>query len=450
MAIIAICIIAIVFIERRRLLKIVEKLEKQYPRAWKRYLSVQRVKDIRKESKDSLKKMLSVTTWQADEEKLTIQEGIFNNVDGKIRRAIESEKKRSAKEEAEKRKKYKDDKDAIIERLRQNGIACFYHFTAIENVKSIRNQGGLFSTHQLDQKCRSGEILDFVPGSTDDKAFRTELQTPSGGYVHLSFCTVHPQAVKKYKIGTSQVLLYISTDVATWRDTIFTDRNLFDGIADGGDDLNGLDKVQFDVATGSYVKKGDPNYHIYQAEIMVKDFIPARYILNIDRVASLDKYRSLRYYNPDPYKWGKYGGELMPYSENGEPLMLSKEEVQIIVIERFETENSLDVGNNSTITMPSIGTYRDFLRNSDSHQRESLNRLYNHLYGYRLHVKFNTDSKFPGDTWYMISNEMKPLFDDGLLKEGMSFQTNEVVLQDYSHPNRDDVTLAFVRVPTNT
>ena len=63
------------------------------------------------------------------------------------RKRQEEETKRKRELEEARRKaelaKYKSDKDAIIKVLQNNGIQCFYHFTARENLSSIRQLGNV-------------------------------------------------------------------------------------------------------------------------------------------------------------------------------------------------------------------------------------------------------------------------------------------------------------------
>ena len=79
----------------------------------------------------------------------------------KQKRKEEEERKRKEKEAEEKRKaeleKYKPDKEVILNLLRNNGINCFYHFTARKNLASIRELGGLYSWFNMEKN--GNEIL---------------------------------------------------------------------------------------------------------------------------------------------------------------------------------------------------------------------------------------------------------------------------------------------------
>jgi hypothetical protein len=199
----------------------------------------------------------------------------------KQKRKEEEERNRKEKEEEEKRKaeleKYKPNKEAIINLLRNNGINCFYHFTARDNLVLIRQHGGLYSWWSLKQKNIKAPFLG-------GEGFGQQLDVRHGlqDYVRLSFCDDHPMIFKHQQNGIDLVLLKIDIEVATWKDSLFSDINATDNNHHHGGSISDLKKVNFDAVKRNYVSRDDDDFKPHQAEVMVKTFIPAKYIINLD------------------------------------------------------------------------------------------------------------------------------------------------------------------------
>ena len=199
----------------------------------------------------------------------------------KRKKAEEERQKQKEKEEEERRKaelaKYKPDKNGIVKLLNDNSINCFYHFTSAENLDSIRKYGGLYSWWSLEQRNIN---VPFLGG----KGVGQDLDRKYGlqDYVRLSFCDDHPMQYKHRQDGVQLILLQIDTEVATWRDTLFSDINATDNDHQCGGTLADLQKVNFEAVKKHYVSRGDADFKPHQAEILVKTFIPVNYIKNID------------------------------------------------------------------------------------------------------------------------------------------------------------------------
>lgn len=175
------------------------------------------------------------------------------------------------------RDNYKPCKDEIKRMLDGKNIKCFYHFTSIDNLESIKRNGGLYSWWSLEQK-----KID-VPFLGGDE-FSHQLDTRYGlqDYVRLSFCDDHPMIYRHKKNGVPLVLLHIDIEVATRTDTLFSDMNATDSNHHHGGELEDLQKVDFDAVKRNYVSREDEAFKPHQAEVMVKTFIPVKYIKNID------------------------------------------------------------------------------------------------------------------------------------------------------------------------
>ena len=199
----------------------------------------------------------------------------------KKEKAAEEEKKRKEREAEEQRKreleKYKPCKDEILKILGENNIKCFYHFTSIGNIDSIKKNGGLYSWWNLKQKKIN---VPFIGG----EGFGQQLDMRYGlqDYVRLSFCDDHPMVYRHQQNGVQLVLLEIDVGVATWKDTLFSDINATDNSHHHGGSVEDLKRVNFKAVKRNYVSRTDDDFKPHQAEVMVKTFIPIEYIKNID------------------------------------------------------------------------------------------------------------------------------------------------------------------------
>ncbi|MBQ5974768.1 MAG: DUF4433 domain-containing protein [Bacteroidales bacterium] len=176
----------------------------------------------------------------------------------------------------------KQDKDIIIKVLQSNGIQCFYHFTAKNNLSSIKALGGLYSWYSMQENKRN------IPCSGgDDWSHQLDMRHGLQDYVRLSFCDDHPMAFRLKQSGTPLVLLKIDIEVATWKDTLFSDINAADNNHRHGGSLADLNHVNFNAVKRNYVSREDADFKPHQAEVMVKTFIPTKYILNLETPIAL-------------------------------------------------------------------------------------------------------------------------------------------------------------------
>ncbi|MCD7932720.1 MAG: DUF4433 domain-containing protein [Tannerellaceae bacterium] len=79
------------------------------------------------------------------------------------------------------------------------------------------------------------------------------------------------------------VVLWIDTEVAYWQHTRFSDMNATKTGHNEGPELHDLEMVNFDVVnelTYFDVEREDRDY--YQAEMLVKTWVPIKYIWNIN------------------------------------------------------------------------------------------------------------------------------------------------------------------------
>ena len=81
----------------------------------------------------------------------------------------------------------------------------------------------------------------------------------------------------------SESCCIIDIEVAYLKGTLFSDMNATKTGHKTGGALNDLSKVRFDIVKlPNHFNLEEPEKSFYQAEILVKTFIPKRYIVNLD------------------------------------------------------------------------------------------------------------------------------------------------------------------------
>lgn len=310
--------------KRKRLIKEVEEIKRQYPLAFAKHTS--NFFWIGSADTKTLERLVQRSNydWHVEEQQLIDEKkreqilkpqyealakkypnglsrwkrqcpGFANSIEVIISCSEEIAKlEKIEKEEIEKRKsedefrrkaelaKYKSDKDAIVKVLQNNGIRYFYHFTARENLTSIKRFGGLYSWYSMQENKR---IIPCSGG--DDWSHQLDMRHGLQDYVRLSFCDDHPMAFRLKQSGTPLVLLKIDIEVATWKDTLFSDINAADNNHRHGGSLADLNHVNFNAVKRNYVSREDADFKPHQAEVMVKTFIPTKYILNLESPIAL-------------------------------------------------------------------------------------------------------------------------------------------------------------------
>lgn len=165
--------------------------------------------------------------------------------------------------------------------LQENGITAFYHFTDYHNLKSIKENNGLYSWHYADT---NGIVINFPGGDTlsRDLDKRYGLQD----YVRVSFCTDHPMQYRLQQRGRNLALLEVDIEVAYYENTIFCNINATDSSHKKGKELEDLERIRFSATKRRYVSREDPDFKHHQAEVLVKTWIPLEHITNINNFAS--------------------------------------------------------------------------------------------------------------------------------------------------------------------
>ena len=172
---------------------------------------------------------------------------------------------------------FKACRNEITQYLIDNGIKCFYHFTDKDRLNSIIRHGGLLSY----KRCLDEAIVLPI---RDDMALSRDIDAEFGleDYARLSFCKLLPKIEERKKNGAELILLRVSIDVATFEDTMFTDMEATSNKMSYGSKFEDLKKVNLAVVNAPNYMLSEIEYLQKQAEVLVRGFIPLKFILNID------------------------------------------------------------------------------------------------------------------------------------------------------------------------
>ena len=247
-------------LEQKRIAQLADEQRRKNEEARKRKEEQERIKKEQERQAEELRKKRQEEADKRAKEAL------------KKAQTERAERQRLGELSAERKENWKDFEQVLVD----NGIHYLYHFTDKRNIPSIKRHGGLFSwyycmNNNINIPCQGGDsdsiVLDKKYGLQD--------------YVRLSFCNDHPMAYRLEKSGSDIIVLRIKIDVALLKDTLFSDINAADKLHQHGGNLEDLKRVNFEATKKHYVSKDDKDFKPHQAEVMVKTFIPLRYIENI-------------------------------------------------------------------------------------------------------------------------------------------------------------------------
>ena len=176
--------------------------------------------------------------------------------------------------------KFKAKKKLFTDVLLDNKVKYLYHFTDKGNIESIIKLGGLYSWEYL----LNNKIFIPFPGG-DQLSRMLDSRFKLADYVRTSFCSDHPMKFVATKEGRihNPVVLKIDPCIVTFRDTLFSDMNATSTNHHRGKKLEDLKRIRFDICLSkNYFNLSDAEKPYYQAEVMVKRFIPTKYILNLN------------------------------------------------------------------------------------------------------------------------------------------------------------------------
>lgn len=203
------------------------------------------------------------------------------------RLADEARKKEQA-EQAEKQRlialssELKKDWQSIIRILEENGIRHLYHFTDRSNIPLIKRYGGLLSWTYCDKH----GIRIPKPGG-GQLSRQLDVSRNLQDYVRLSFTREHPMKYIAKNDGriTDPVNLIIDIKAACIASAKYSNKNATikrEHVNIGGtiDDLKQIHFRSVKMPTHFDLDEDERSY--FQAEVMIRTFLPKEYILNLD------------------------------------------------------------------------------------------------------------------------------------------------------------------------
>lgn len=182
----------------------------------------------------------------------------------------------------------------------EHGITKLYHFTDRDNLESIIKNGGLYSWMDCERK----GIKIAKPGGGS-----TSRQLDSGrnleNYVRISFTTQHPMMYVAMKEGriSNPIILEIDPEIIYWKGTCYSNMNatIHRIRPNIGDSLSDFKQIHFkSVKVHKHFDLPEEEQPYFQAEILVKNFIPLEYIKNIGNfgIPIPSKPKALQVKNP--------------------------------------------------------------------------------------------------------------------------------------------------------
>lgn len=187
--------------------------------------------------------------------------------------------------------KRRKDYSKFKEILEKYQIKKFYHFTDRSNIESIIKNGGLYSWGD----CLKRGIYVAHPGGSE-LSHELDSQQNLAEYVRISICKRHPMMYYAMNEGriVNPVILEIDTDILFLEGNVFSDKNAVRADANKGISFSYFESMHFQTAlrnTQFEVDEDEKDY--YQAEILVKNYIPLHYIINISNFVEQDIYSSV-------------------------------------------------------------------------------------------------------------------------------------------------------------
>lgn len=173
----------------------------------------------------------------------------------------------------------KSDWQAYSTIIKEYGIQKLYHFTDRDNLQSIIQNGGLYSWRDCEEK---GIDIAKPGGSPGSRSLDTRVNLQH--YVHVSFVREHPMmyvAMNDRRIS-NPVILEIDPEIIYWKESKYADRNATKNGARIGNGIDDFKAIHFSaVQANTHFDLSEEEKMFFQAEVLVKNFIPLKYIKNI-------------------------------------------------------------------------------------------------------------------------------------------------------------------------
>ncbi len=166
------------------------------------------------------------------------------------------------------------DADAILARLRQEGIAALYHFTNVENLPAICQMQALCSKDILEVK---GLTSSSIPGG-NLLSHSLDRRNDNWNKVSLSLTPYTPMAYHR-KREQHLCFFVIDPEVAGLSGVVFTDTNAARNDHLRGEGLAGLNTINFGAIRSTPRPWDLTGWHRpVQAEVLVPERIPFEYM----------------------------------------------------------------------------------------------------------------------------------------------------------------------------
>ena len=179
-------------------------------------------------------------------------------------------------------------------------IVKLYHFTDRDNLESIIKNGGLYSWMDCERK---GIKINKPGGSPVSRQLDSGRNLED--YVRVSFTTQHPMMYVAMKDGriSNPVILEIDPEVIFWNETLYANLNAAKHTIKPiiGPTLSDFKQIHFQsVKVRTHFDLPEEEQPYFQAEVLVKNFIPLEYIKNIGNfgIPIPSKPKALQIKNP--------------------------------------------------------------------------------------------------------------------------------------------------------
>lgn len=184
--------------------------------------------------------------------------------------------------------------------LDQHKIVKLYHFTDRDNLESIIKNGGLYSWMDCERK---GIKIAKPGGGSLSRQLDSDRNLEN--YVRVSFTTQHPMMYVAMKDGriSNPVILEIDPVVIYWKESCYSNMNAatYKVRPNIGDAIDDFKKIHFrSVKARSHFDLAEEEQPYFQAEVLVKNFIPLEFIKNIGNfgIPIPSKPKTLQIKNP--------------------------------------------------------------------------------------------------------------------------------------------------------
>ncbi len=184
--------------------------------------------------------------------------------------------------------------------LDEHRITKLYHFTDRDNLESIIKNGGLYSWMDCDRK---GIKINKPGGSSASRQLDSSRNLED--YVRVSFTTQHPMMYVAMKDGriSNPVILEIDPEVVYWDESLYANLNAarYTIKPNIGPTISDFKQIHFQsVKARTHFDLPEEEQPYFQAEVLVKNFIPLEYIKNIGNfgIPIPSKPKALQVKNP--------------------------------------------------------------------------------------------------------------------------------------------------------